>query len=144
MVYVLCMVCVLKNDACLWKQFVLPHWISVTNEAPENITKLWKIQRSASSLRWVRYIFTSLRWVRYIFYIKLTPENERPCSHLPDCQSIMVERVHQEFHATQRERMVMADEYHKELSSHLRIPPPAARRQNSDNGLNCNSFSVMH
>lgn len=87
---------------------------------------------------------TSLRWVRYIFYIKLTPENKRLCSHLPDCQSIMVERVHQEFHTTQRERMVMADEYHKELSSHLRIPPPAARRQNSDNGLNCHSFSVMH
>jgi len=29
----------LKNDACLWKQFLLLYWISTTNEAPEDINE---------------------------------------------------------------------------------------------------------
>lgn len=33
------MVCVLKDDACLWKQFLLLHWISTTNETPEDINE---------------------------------------------------------------------------------------------------------
>ena len=50
-------------------------------------------------------------------------------SHLPHCQSIMVERVHQKLDAAHGEGVVMADEYHKELSSHLSVPPLTETRQ---------------